>query len=59
MRIGEVVKAITKLKNGKAPGICGINVEMLKAGGGAGAEWLHKIISLAWAKGEVLKDWKS
>ena len=31
--IEEVTTAINKLKNGKAPGICGISEEKLKAGG--------------------------
>ena len=50
--------AIAKLKNGKAPGICGISAEMLKAGGSAVAEWLHTIINLMWTTGEVPADWK-
>ena len=57
--IEEVVEAIEKLKSGKAPGICGIDAEMLKAGGIAAAEWwLHRVIELAWAKGKVVEDWK-
>ena len=35
--IGEVTAATAKLK--KAPGVCGISVEMLKAGGTAVAKW--------------------
>ena len=31
--IAEVARAIRKLKAGKAPGICGIPAELLKAGG--------------------------
>ena len=42
-----------QLKSGKAPGICAIDAEMLKAGGMVAAEWLHRVIELAWAKGEV------
>ena len=38
MSIEEVVEAIAKLKSGKAPGICGIDAEMLKAGGMVAAE---------------------
>ena len=36
--IEEVIAAIAKLKNGKAPGICGISAEMLKAGRSAVAK---------------------
>ena len=56
--IEEVTAAITKLKNGKAPGICGISAEMLKAGGSAVAEWLHTIINPIWTTGEVPAEWK-
>ena len=51
-------QAIAKLKSGKAPGVCGINAEMLKAGGMVAAEWLHRVIMLAWEKGKVAEDWK-
>ena len=56
--IEEVIGAIVKLKSGKAPGICGIDAEMLKAGGMVVAEWLHRVIKLAWTKGEVVEDWR-
>ena len=56
--IEEVLEAIAKLKSGKAPGVCGIDAEMLKAGGMVAAEWLHRVIEVAWAKGEVANDWK-
>ena len=55
--IEEVIAVIAKLKNGKAPGICGISAEMLKAGGSAVAKWLHRIINLMWTTGEVPADW--
>ena len=56
--IEEVAAAIAKLKGGKAPGVCGINVEMLKAGGSVIAEWLHAIVNLMWTKGVVSDDWR-
>ena len=46
------------MKSGKAPGVCGIDAEMLKAGGMVAAEWLHRVIEVALAKGEVANDWK-
>ena len=55
--IEEVIAAIAKLKNGKAPGICGVSAEMLKAGGSAVAKWLHRIVNLMWTTGEVPADW--
>ena len=54
----EITAAIAKLKKGKAPDVCGISAEMLKAGGRVVAEWLHMIINLMWMKGEVPADWK-
>ena len=44
----KVVETIGKLKNGqdgKAPGICGISVEVIKAGDLVVVKWLHKIVS--------------
>ena len=55
--IEEVIAAIAKWKNGKAPGICGISAVMLKAGGSAVAKWLHRIVNLMWTTGEVPVDW--
>ena len=56
--VEEVAAAIAKLKGGKALGMCGINAEMLKAGGSVTAEWLHTIVNLMWTKGEVPDDWR-
>ena len=38
--------------------MCGINAEMLKAGGGMVVDWLHSVIQLRWKRDEVLEDWK-
>ena len=46
------------MKSGKAAGLCGINAEMLKAGDSVVVKWLHRIVNIAWATGEVPKDWK-
>ena len=54
--VEEVEIAISKLKNGKSPGICGISAEMLKAGRTVVVKWLHRIMSLAWDNGQVPED---
>ena len=56
----EVTTAIGKLKNRKAPGVYGINAEMLKEGGYIVGEWLHLVIQLMCKRGEVLgvEDWR-
>ncbi|KAI8494385.1 hypothetical protein Bbelb_276110 [Branchiostoma belcheri] len=41
----EIRTALRKLKNGKAPGICKITAEMLKAGGDHIIKWLTQIIN--------------
>ena len=53
--VGEVETAIRKLKNGKAPGTCGISAELLKAGNLVVVKWLHKIISIGWPTGRCQK----
>jgi len=47
----EVHSAVRKLKNGKAPGLCGITAEMLKASGNPGIQWLTGVIKLVWQSG--------
>ena len=43
----EVRGAISKLKSGKAAGICGIQAELLKAGGEHMVQRLHAVCHLA------------
>ena len=43
---------------GKAPGICGIHAELLKAGGDAVLMSLHVILCSAWNTGIIPTDWK-
>ena len=38
--------------------MCGINAGMLRGGGMVAAEWLHRVIELAWENGGVAEDWK-
>ena len=57
IRREEVIKAIANLKNGKAAGVDGITAEMLKYGGEAIVDWMHRICALAWNEGKVPGDW--
>ena len=54
----EIRRNIGRLKNRKAPGVCGISGEMLKAGGTIVVEWMHKIVNTAWRSGKVRGDWR-
>ena len=54
----EVAQAIRRLKGGKAPGLCGITAEMIKASGRYGVQWLTKIIRAVWNSGEIPPDWR-
>ena len=55
----EVQKAVSRLKAGKAPGVCNIMPEMLKAGGEVAIEWLMKLFNAVWERGVAPSDWKS
>ena len=54
----ETRKALDQLKEGKAPGSCGIHVEMLKAGGEPALMALHNLFCSIWDSGVVPTDWK-
>ncbi len=52
------MKAIRKLKLGKALGSDGITAEMLKYGGEIVVDWMMWICSLAWEQSKVPEDWR-
>lgn len=54
----EVLSALKRLKNRKAPGCCRIPAELLKYGGGAIAKWLTRVIRLVWDRGKAPQEWK-
>ena len=54
----EVHTAVRKLKNSKAPGLCGITAEMLKASGNPGIQWLTGVIKQVWQSGLIPSGWK-
>ena len=54
----ETQAAVNRLKWGKAPGICGIHAELLKAGGNAVLKSLHAGLYSAWNTGIIPTDWK-
>ena len=56
--VDEVAKAIGRVKGGKAPGLCGITAEMIKASGRWGVQWLTKIIQAVLTSGEIPPDWR-
>ena len=56
--VEEVRECIRGLRNRKAPGICGITGEMLKASGDVVVKWLHRIFCMAWESGTVPADWR-
>ena len=51
--IGDVKEAVTKLRGGKASGICNINAELLKAGGEVMIRGLHAVLTAVWHSGTI------
>ena len=56
--IDKVKKAVAKLRDGKAAGICNISAELLKAGGEAMIRGLHAVLTAVWHSGTIPPDWK-
>ena len=40
-------RAVRKLKSGKAGGVCGIQAELVKAGGHTIVQWLKEVLDVA------------
>ena len=58
IEVEEVERAVRKLKSGKAGGVCGIQVEMVKAGGYRVVQWLKDIFDIAWNCGKTPHEWR-
>lgn len=54
----EVATALKRMKLGKAPGICGINGELLRSGEQDMVLWLTHLFNVAWMKEEIPEDWR-
>ena len=50
---------MSRLKGQKAPGVCNIMLEMLKAGGEVAIEWLVKLFNVVCERGVAPRDWTS
>ena len=46
------------MKDGKAPGVCSVYAEMLKAGGDPTLKGLHRLFCSVWNSGAIPTDWK-
>ena len=54
----EVVKAVGRLEAVKAPGICGIPAQLLKAGRVHMVWWLTQVFQTVWKTGQMPSNWK-
>jgi hypothetical protein len=55
---GELMLAIRAMKNGRAPGIDEVAIEMIKAAGEMGRRWIGRVIQAAWIQKKIPEDWK-
>lgn len=56
--LDEVVRAVNRLKGGKASGVDEMKAEYLKSGGHMCAEWMVRLMNVCMSSGRVPKDWK-
>ena len=50
--------AVSKLKGGKAAGVCDIAGALQKAGGEAMIQGLHRVLTAVWQTGTIPPNWK-
>ena len=55
--IEELKRALNETKGGKAPGMDGVRVEMLKEGGVTVMKWLVRLLNICFMLSIVLVDW--
>ena len=54
----ELEMAIDKMKGGRAPGVDEVSVEMVKAAGEVGKQWLYRVMRVIWKEKKTPEDWK-
>ena len=54
----EMVRELRKMKNGKSPGVCNIQVELLKAGGMSLVKWMQSLFNMVMKHGTAPRDWQ-
>lgn len=54
----EAKQALKQMKNGKAAGDDGLQVEILKMGGPEIVEWMVRLFDTAFREEKVLEDWQ-
>ena len=55
----KMVRELRKMKNGKCPDACNIQVELLKAGGMSLVKWMQRLFNYMVMKhGEASRDWQ-
>ena len=58
IRLEEMVRELSKMKNEKIPGVCNIQVELLKAGGMSLVKWMQRVFNMVMKSGRAPKDWR-
>lgn len=58
IELEEMIRELKKMKNGKSPGVCGIQVELLKAGGMSLVKWMQKVFNMVVKTGKAPRDWR-
>ena len=56
--MGEIERALCKVKKGKAPGMDGVRMEMIKGMGREVKEWLARLFNICWKKGRIPHEWQ-
>ena len=57
--LDEVIKAIRRLKNGRAAGLDDITPELLKCAEASISEGLHQLFLKVWSSGRVPSEWRN
>ena len=53
IELEEMVKELSKMKNGKSPGVCNIQMELLKAGGMSLVKWMQRVFNMVMKSGRA------
>ena len=58
IELEEMAREMRKMKNGKSPGVCEIQVELLKAGGISLMKWMQMVFNMVMRFGKAPRDWR-